>query len=201
MDRTRDKLLATAAELVAAGGAEELTVRAVAAAAQISVPTAYRYFGSREALLDALADWINDKLFRRDYPRDVADTPEFARRLFSGFAEQDRLVRAQLQSPAGREVRRREQQRRYKTIGGIIARSLPRATPAARRYAAALIQSLLSANTWIAMHDHWGLDGTEAGELVRWALGLVAAELGRDPRALDAIVERAQARKSKEEEP
>lgn len=55
MGRTRTALLAAARDLLAAAPAGNLSVGAVAARAGVSRLTVYHHFGSRAALLDALA--------------------------------------------------------------------------------------------------------------------------------------------------
>jgi AcrR family transcriptional regulator len=52
---TRERILAAAAELVAHGGVEAASTRAVAAAAGVQAPTLYRLFGDKQGLLDAVA--------------------------------------------------------------------------------------------------------------------------------------------------
>lgn len=55
-DETRVRIVAIAAELVARGGRDALTTRAVAAAAGVQAPTIYRLFGDKNGLLDAVAE-------------------------------------------------------------------------------------------------------------------------------------------------
>jgi AcrR family transcriptional regulator len=51
---TRERILAAAAELLATGGTEAVSTRAVAAAAGVQAPTLYRLFGDKQGLLDAV---------------------------------------------------------------------------------------------------------------------------------------------------
>jgi AcrR family transcriptional regulator len=51
----RERILAAAAALVADGGVEAASTRAVAAAAGVQAPTLYRLFGDKQGLLDAVA--------------------------------------------------------------------------------------------------------------------------------------------------
>lgn len=67
----RSRILNAAAELVAAGGIEALTTRAVAAAASVQAPTIYRLFGDKRGLLDAVAEhdlaaYVARKAARKD---------------------------------------------------------------------------------------------------------------------------------------
>ncbi len=52
----RDRIIAAAVDLLARGGREALTTRAVAAAAGVQAPTIYRLFGDKRGLVDAVAE-------------------------------------------------------------------------------------------------------------------------------------------------
>lgn len=56
-DRTRAQIVAVAAELLARGGRESVSTRAVAAAAGTQAPTIYRLFGDKNGLLDAVLEY------------------------------------------------------------------------------------------------------------------------------------------------
>jgi AcrR family transcriptional regulator len=55
-DEVRARILAAAAALIADGGRDALTTRAVSAAAGVQAPTIYRLFGDKSGLLDAVAE-------------------------------------------------------------------------------------------------------------------------------------------------
>lgn len=52
----RDRIVAAAVALLAHGGREALTTRAVAAAAGVQAPTIYRLFGDKQGLIEAVAE-------------------------------------------------------------------------------------------------------------------------------------------------
>ncbi|HEV8568133.1 MAG TPA: TetR/AcrR family transcriptional regulator [Actinoplanes sp.] len=52
---TRERIIETAAALLAEGGREAVSTRAVSAAARVQAPTIYRIFGDKRGLLDAVA--------------------------------------------------------------------------------------------------------------------------------------------------
>ncbi|MCQ0015284.1 TetR/AcrR family transcriptional regulator [Actinomadura madurae] len=54
-DGPRDRILAATAKLLAEGGREAVSTRAVSAAAGVQAPTLYRLFGDKQGLLDAVA--------------------------------------------------------------------------------------------------------------------------------------------------
>jgi len=65
-DSTRDRIVAAAAGLLAEGGREAVSTRAVCAAAGVQAPAIYRLFGDKQGLLDAVAShgfsaYLNDK--------------------------------------------------------------------------------------------------------------------------------------------
>lgn len=55
-DRTRERIVAVAAQLLDRGGRDAVTTRAVTAAAGVQAPTIYRLFGDKAGLLDAVAE-------------------------------------------------------------------------------------------------------------------------------------------------
>ena len=62
---TRDKLIAAAVELATQGGYDAVTVRAVAAAAGTSVPTAYQHVSSKDQLLVEALVTLGDQSARQ----------------------------------------------------------------------------------------------------------------------------------------
>lgn len=55
-ERTRHRIVDAATDLLARGGREAVTTRAVAVAAGVQPPTIYRLFGDKERLLEAVAE-------------------------------------------------------------------------------------------------------------------------------------------------
>ncbi|GAA2393717.1 TetR/AcrR family transcriptional regulator [Nonomuraea africana] len=54
-ETTRDRIIAAASALLAEGGREAISTRAVSTAANVQAPTIYRIFGDKSGLLDAVA--------------------------------------------------------------------------------------------------------------------------------------------------
>jgi len=74
----RDRILRAAATLLAEGGREAVSTRAVSAAAGVQPPTIYRQFGDMQGLLDAVADdgfarYVRAKTARKGGEDPVAD--------------------------------------------------------------------------------------------------------------------------------
>ncbi|MHA6631210.1 TetR/AcrR family transcriptional regulator [Pseudonocardia sichuanensis] len=75
---TRDRIVAAAAELLATGGREAVSTRAVSAAAGVQAPTIYRLFGDKQGLLDAvgahgISEYLHEKTVRERDPDPVED--------------------------------------------------------------------------------------------------------------------------------
>ncbi len=69
-DDTRARIVASAIDLLNSGGRDAVTTRAVADAAGVQVPTLYRLFGDKQALLDAVAEhgfttYLTEKMIPR----------------------------------------------------------------------------------------------------------------------------------------
>src|ERR1700744_1943264 len=56
-DRTRARIVEVAAELLATGGRDSVSTRAVALAAGTQAPAIYRLFGDKDGLLEAVAEY------------------------------------------------------------------------------------------------------------------------------------------------
>jgi AcrR family transcriptional regulator len=185
MDRTREKLIQAGIDIVADAGGEELTVRLVAARAGVSVPTAYRHFPDREALVDAMALWINTRVAGPSVPTTADGVPAWVRHIYANFENNDRLMRAQLSTPAGRQLRAKNQKARLGMLGAMTKQSFPSATPVAQHRLTAIIQLLVNVPAWVSLHDNWGMNGVESGALTGWAIETLLAEVRRNPTGLD----------------
>ena len=72
---TRDRIVRAAADLLAEGGREAVSTRAVAAAAGVQAPTIYRQFGDMRGLLDEVASYGFSTYLRDKTTREREDDP------------------------------------------------------------------------------------------------------------------------------
>ena len=185
VDRTREKLLEAGVDLVAAGDGDDLTVRRVAAHAKISVPTAYRYFPNRDLLVEEVATWINSKVVGDTAPDTTGGFADWTRSVYAQFEVNNRFMRAQLHTQAGRTMRGKWKKKRNEVALDAVEKSLPRASPEVQRRLAAVIRSLVNLNTWVSLNDDWGMAGKEAGEVIAWAITTLIEEARKRPAGLD----------------
>lgn len=78
VDDVRTRIVVAAATLIACGGRDAATTRAVAVAASVQAPTIYRLFGDKRGLLDAVAEhglaaYVAEKSVREPHPDPVQE--------------------------------------------------------------------------------------------------------------------------------
>lgn len=72
---TKEKIVRSAAELLARGGRDAVSTRAVAAAAGVQAPTIYRHFGDMQELLGAVASYGFETYLQQKTLREKTDDP------------------------------------------------------------------------------------------------------------------------------
>ncbi|MEO7572945.1 MAG: helix-turn-helix domain-containing protein [Acidimicrobiales bacterium] len=173
---TRERIVRAVAELVADGHPAAVSVPAVAERAGVGVATVYRYFPTKEALLDASAMVLGDdaKLTSlEDFPQSFAEVTTILPDQFEAIARQIPLTRNQLASPLGRQLRQRRWQAKQQAMtvalrgSGIDPDSEP-----GRRFAA-IADVLTSSTAVLELHDKAGIPIDEAANHVLWALAVL----------------------------
>ena len=185
-ERTRARILAAAVELLADEGLEELKIPALARRAGVSVRTVYVHFATKDALLEAIAERLDELVGALTYPQRADDLPAFAVGFFEGFDRNEHLFTAAARTKPGREVSARRRGKRIEDMEAALAQELAGLDPLADRQALAAIYVIHAAGSWRAMKDYFGLTGAQAGEATAWAIRAMLRELERSPGRLDA---------------
>jgi AcrR family transcriptional regulator len=191
MEQTRLRILEATTEVLADPASDEVTIPLVAKRAQVSLRTVYRHFATREALFDAWAEWVDERLqiHLHSYPESAEELPAFAGELYRSYDESASLVRAMLVSRAGRAVRERTRYRRQRVFNRAMRELTAGLEPKERARVLAVVYLLVSAPAWQAMREQSGLDGVEAGKAAAWALRVLTDELRRNPASLKEVDE------------
>jgi AcrR family transcriptional regulator len=191
LEQTRERIFEAVSDVLADDTVQELTIPLIARRARVAVRTVYRHFPTREALFDAWGDWAeeNSRLLMHSYPQTLEALRSMAPALFQAYDDNERLVRALLNSAAALELRRRTRRRRRRQAERALDEVTAALTPEGRRRATAVIYLLVSAPAWQAMREQSGLSGAEAGEAAAWAVRVLTDELRRNPRSLEASAE------------
>src|SRR6476646_371081 len=92
-DATQKLILLTAVELLETDGVNATTARAVAKKAGISERTVFRYYGSRDDFLDAVAEEAAAKMHTPHPPDNIKELADYVSSLYRRFEEFEALIR------------------------------------------------------------------------------------------------------------
>jgi AcrR family transcriptional regulator len=179
---TRERILGAVADLLEAGGAQELTVPAVAETSGVSLRTIYRYYPTREALLEGAGRWIGDELLEHRYPRDLDEVADLYREGARDFDARPGLVRALAFSQLGQQVRAYRRRERLDAISRSLRSELTNLNEPELRHAEAVLAYLHNMLAYTTLREENGLSGAEIGEAVGWAIRTLIADLRKRNR-------------------
>jgi len=181
-EATRERILSAVAELLERGDADELTVPDVADASGISLRTVYRYYPTREDLLDAAGRWIGTELLRHPYPRTLGEVAELIRVGCRDFDEHPGLVRAMALSELGQSARAPRRRERLNAIRHVVREEVGGVPAAELRWAEAVLAYLHNMLAYTTLREESGLSGDEIGEALAWAITTLVEDLRRRNR-------------------
>jgi len=175
----RERILSAVAELVERGEPDELTMPDVAEASGISLRTIYRYYPTREKLIEAAGRWIGKELMRHPYPRTLDEVADLFEVGCPDFDKRPGLVRALALSQLGRRVRGYRRRERLGAISRALRDELPAAPEADIRRAEAVLAYLHNMLAYTTLREESGLDGEEIGRAIAWAIRTLIDDLRR----------------------
>ncbi len=180
---TRERIVRAVAELVADAHPATVSVPAVADRAGVSVATVYRYFPTKEALLDASAMVLGDDAKMSSlnaYPTSFVELTTLLPDQFAAIGRQIPLARNQLASPLGRQLRRVRWEAKQAAITTALEGVGIDPTSSEGQRFGAIADVLTSSTAVLEMHDKAGIPVDVAAEHVLWALA-VLEEATRSP--------------------
>ena len=179
-DATRARIIRAVSDLVAHDHPAAISVPAVAERAGVGVATVYRYFATKEALLDAAATGVvtgGDRL-----PTTFAEVGPALKQAWGELAEQLPLVRGQFASPVGRELHRRRWEPKHAGMQAFLAaEGIDPEGPAGRRLIG-VSDVLTSSTALLELHDKAGVPVDDASEWVAWALDVLLRATKREAK-------------------
>ena len=178
-EATRERILSAVAQLLERGEAEELTVPDVAVAAGVSLRTVYRYYPTRERLLEAAGRWIGDELLGHRYPQTLDEVAELFRVGCRDFDERPGLVRAMALSQLGRSMRAYRRRERLEAIGQALRDEVGNLHESEQQRAEAVLAYLHNMLAYTTLREESGLSGDEIGEALAWAIRTLVEDLRR----------------------
>jgi AcrR family transcriptional regulator len=179
---TRERILGAVADLLEQGDTDELTVPAVAETSGVSLRTIYRYYPTREELLEAAGRWIGDELLDHPYPRDLDEVADLYQEGARDFDERPGLVRALAVSQLGQHVRGYRRRERLEAIGRSLRTELTELSEAELQQAQAVLAYLHNMLAYTSLREENGLSGAEIGEAIGWAIRTLVADLRKRNR-------------------
>lgn len=180
-EATRARIVRAVSDLVAHDHPAAISVPAVADRAGVGVATVYRYFPTKEALLDAAATGVVSEAAGR-LPSSFAEVGPALKQTWGELADQLPLVRGQFASPAGRELHRRRWEPKHAAMGAYLtADGIDPTSPAGRRLLG-VADVLTSSTALLELHDKAGVAVDDAAEWVAWALEVLHRATKREVR-------------------
>jgi AcrR family transcriptional regulator len=181
---TRERILGAVADLLERGDADDVTMPAVAEFSGVSLRTIYRYYATREELLEATGRWIGDELLKHPYPRNLDEVAQLYQEGARDFDERPGLVRALAFSRLGQQVRGYRRRERLEAIGRALRAELPELSEPEMLRAEAVLAYLHNMLAYTTLREEGGLAGEEIGEAIGWAIRTLIADLRKRNRNL-----------------
>lgn len=173
---TRERIVRAVADLVAEAHPAAVSVPAVAKRAGVGVATVYRYFPTKEALLDASAMVLGDdsKLTSLDaMPTSFEEVTNVLPEQFAAIARNIAIARNQLASPLGRQLRQvRWEAKQVAVAKALDGSGIDPTSPEGQRFAA-VADVLTSSTAVLELHDKAGIPIDVAADHVLWALSVL----------------------------
>lgn len=157
-DFTRRLILDAAVQILEHASVAELSVRAVAKQANVAERTVFRYFPTRDDLLDAVADAVREKMALPPAPASLEELLAAPRALYSRFEATRELTKAALHSELFHRMRESQAKVRWKAVQEIVEALAPKRSERERRIAAANIRYYLAASSWHYFRFYFGFN-------------------------------------------
>lgn len=178
---TRRRIIEAVAEVATNAHPTAFSVPAVAAAAGVSVRTVYRYFPTKEDLLDGLAGFGGDAgvLLSTEGTTTMREYLGLLPELFANLYENRATVQAQNASPIGRDARQRRVDARRAKTRTALAAEVPDLPDDDLDRLTAACTALGSSVTLFELVDTLGLTVDDAADVVTWTMRTLIDEATR----------------------
>ena len=182
---TRDHILGAAFELLVEHPDRPFSHEAVAKAADVGARTVYRYFPAQADLFEAL--WVQVRQRSGTvFPTAEAEIVPQIGVLYRAFDENEKLVRAVMESPAGARVRARGAEEGQASFDQSLQEVTQGRSPVQRRQVRAVFHAIHSGPFWQMLRDRGGLCGPEAIAAASWAAQALLDTLRREQKSFSS---------------
>ncbi len=174
VERTHQRLIEVARDLLVQEGLAGLTLPKLAAKAGVSVPTVYRHFPTTEDLLAAFLAWLRPLLGatrERLLASDAGGLASLPNENFPRFEEHKAVLLPLMDSPVFHRVRVGSGPNTRKHEAAARLRSLaPTFRDDDLQVAAGAVFALISPQTWRWLRETWDLDAADTARASSWAV-------------------------------
>lgn len=188
VERTRERLIDAAIELLITGGPAEFSLREVAKLAGVSAPTAYRHFPTKESLYEALRVYFEARIYNPESVASLDHLIDVLPAIHRSLVDNARLLRAYVRSNTAGEFRLKGRKRRGKWFAHLTKAVAPSLAQQEVDAFAAMLHLFASSATWELWTDIWQLEGEQAGRVAAWAVRALRDALRKNPAAFAAAV-------------
>lgn len=184
--RTGELIVESLADVISEKGVGEFSIQEVAEEADVSPRTVYRHFPNRQALLDGLAERVQERMEERDGrwinpPHSGTDAEEGTHvppgacpedllgvvpAVFDRFDELAPLSTAMVLASSSGRLRTRLHEGRTALFREYLSDALEGLAEDEAHTVFSVCRHLISAQTWFVLRDEFGLDGKTAGRAV-----------------------------------
>ncbi len=162
---TRDAIIQAVQHLLVHEHPAAISVPAVAKVAGVSVRTIYRYFPTKAALLDGVANHFPDRSLGGDWQVLFDTRGQALRDLWTDFATNIDAVRAEHQSPAGADLRQRRLVESRVMMNKFLADLFPQAAGPDLDDLADQVIAVTSSSMFLELTDRLGHNADKATDL------------------------------------
>lgn len=176
-EMTRNRIMEALVALITEGRIADFTVRDVADKAGVSYGSVYRYYPTREALLDGLDPWSQQFTQHTPMPDRLEEVPQAMRAALAGFESRAEEAVAVHSALTALNMRTQGSRTRDERLRNLIAAAVPELSEAEQRKASAILRHIGGVAGWMAMRQRFGLSAEETAEALGWATEVLIRDL------------------------
>lgn len=177
---TREQIIEAVHQVLVEEHPSSLSMARVAERAGTSLRTLYRYFPTKEALVDAASESFEVNFRSLGMKPRVATAADYLRASWGGFTKSIAAVRAQHLTPAGRALRDSRLPRNRRAVrAALTAEGLSLAKDDTDKLVD-LIVALVSSSMYLELVDRLGRPDEQAADLAAWTITAVVDRAKRE---------------------
>jgi AcrR family transcriptional regulator len=135
--------------------------------------TVYRYFPTKQALLDAWWASHKNRIGQEHFPDTAEALAAFPLKAFPAFDSEAQVIRGAVLSAQGRAMTLARNHERQTAIRTAVVTEVGDRPEGEIVAICAVVQLLQSATAWLTMRDYWNLDGHTSAKAAHQAINAI----------------------------